>query len=800
VILNKLSRKTSLRSRLSFTILVMGLFALASAITTGEFYRHLIIENQKQAISTLIEHETQNLLHEYEQLVSEFGRFVQKSPDFKTHVKNKNIPALNFVLNEQFHQYYVTASVLDIHQIYLFDKDYNLITQSSEGTDFNMDHLLCQEHQTIAKQRQGIERIKTSTLLCRHMGVAVHSMIQPIGTLQPVGYVQIISNPVSTLKDLEKSLAMPVGIVNYNDKPEFASSNWSMVHNNPENYIRTSSILKDNQQQSVYIISAAQDIQQLNLRINNARKLIIALMAFATIIVMGIFLFLLERSTLSPLAQLRQRLHMIREDKKLLGSMIETDGAPEIRDLGATFNVLSVELRSLYEKLEYLAFTDALTSLPNRTRLQEQLEFQCQQYDRHNQSFALLMMDLDRFKNVNDTLGHAAGDELLILVSDRLSQVFRKSDMLTRIEENDRPIIDDKLARLGGDEFAAVLTGVSSKDEAALVCKKILDAMQKPFVINNCNFSIGISIGVALCPEHGIKLETLMRHADIAMYRTKTTQEGYCFYDNAFDKHSIGLLSLTDDLRNAIQQEQFQLVYQPKIDLLTKKVIGVEALLRWTHPLQGPISPDVFIPLAEQSGVINEITYWVVNAAVAQKKQWVQNNINLSIAINLSARNLLDHELCQNIINIIRESEIRCDQFYLELTETALITDPQRSLARIVEFNRNGFKISIDDFGTGYSSLSFLKQLPVHEIKIDRSFVMAMEEDRNDAIIVRSTIDLAHNMGLQVIAEGVETENILDSLSRHACDLVQGFYLAKPMPIAELEAWLASSSWGLGKL
>jgi predicted signal transduction protein with EAL and GGDEF domain len=508
---------------------------------------------------------------------------------------------------------------------------------------------------------------------------------------------------------------------------------------------------------------------------------------------------MLERSMLTPLRNLAAHLTLIREDKVHLGEAISLRGSPEIQSLTNDFNSLNAKLSDLYNTLENMAFTDQLTELPNRSRLQEVLQFYASQNQKYGTPFALFMMDLDRFKSVNDTLGHHAGDALLQQVSERLAHVLRKTDVFTRLDETDVPAGQvDVIARLGGDEFAALLPSVSNDTDATIVAHKIIKEMQEPFIVEGCSFSIGVSIGIVLSPMHGHDGDTLMRRADIAMYQAKNSQSGFALYDPETDHHSINLLTLDGELKKALEEDGLHMAYQPKIDLTTNKVVGVEALLRWQHPERGFIPPDQFIPMAEQTGLINDITRWVLNKTLQQKKDWEELGIPLYMAINLSAKSLLDYQLSTDIAQALLKTGVNPATYYLELTETAVMSDPTRALSVLNELDSMGIRLSIDDFGTGYSSLSYLKKLPVDEIKIDRSFVMDMEDDANDAIIVRSTIDLAHNMGLSVIAEGVETENILNNLRDLGCDQAQGYFMAKPMKNEELIDWLKNSPWGYG--
>jgi diguanylate cyclase (GGDEF)-like protein/PAS domain S-box-containing protein/excisionase family DNA binding protein len=434
------------------------------------------------------------------------------------------------------------------------------------------------------------------------------------------------------------------------------------------------------------------------------------------------------------------------------------------------------------EALRHQALHDALTDLPNRTLLHDRLGHALRASRRDGRPLALLLLDLDRFKEVNDTFGHHRGDDLLRQVAARLRGALRASDTI---------------ARLGGDEFAALLPG-ADEGGARAVATALRAALDVPLVIAGQALQLGASIGVALAPAHGEDAPTLLRHADTAMYAAKHAGDtDVAVYDPAHDPHSPDRLALLAELREAITQGALALHYQPKVALATGQVHGVEALVRWPHPVHGLLPPDQFIPLAEQHGLIGPLTLWVLEEALRQGKLWARAGWDLNVAVNLSAWSLHDASLPDTIAALLRRFDAPPGRLRLELTEGSVMADAERALEVLTRLAALGVGLSVDDFGTGYSSLAYLKRLPVDEVKIDRSFVRDLATDEADAAIVHSTVGLGRSLGLQVVAEGVEDRATWDLLARMGCDVAQGYYLSRPLPAAAVADWLRAAPWAV---
>ena len=429
--------------------------------------------------------------------------------------------------------------------------------------------------------------------------------------------------------------------------------------------------------------------------------------------------------------------------------------------------------------LHYQAMHDALTGLPNRTLLMDRLQQAIRVAGREEHKLALILLDLDRFKAVNDTLGHHVGDKLLQQIAQRLKSVLRESDTV---------------ARLGGDEFCLLLPA-SHVNQAMFIARKVINAVEKTVFIDGVSLSVGASLGIASFPEHGDTPNALLQRADVAMYEAKRNKLGFSVYDPKTDKHSLRQLAISSELKDAINNNQLLLHYQPKVDLKTNTLNGIEALVRWKHPKHGLLLPDEFIPLAEQSGLIKPLTMWVLHNSLAECQRCIQKGHNIRVSINLSMKNLTEQNIADEIIDILNQYEFSAARLKLEITETALMDNPKAVIEALDRLNARGLHISIDDFGVGYSSLTYLQQLPVDELKIDKSFNLSLLNDTNSTVIVRSTIDMAHKLGLCVVAEGVETKETLGLLQELGCDSAQGFYLGRPMPMPEMLAWVAENNW-----
>ncbi|RMG29586.1 MAG: EAL domain-containing protein [Gammaproteobacteria bacterium] len=498
----------------------------------------------------------------------------------------------------------------------------------------------------------------------------------------------------------------------------------------------------------------------------------IAILSFLTL---GLVLFgyhHFRQTILRPLGQLTRAMYAVARGDEEIERLPEAS-TMETRQLTDAFRHMRQQILIRQEALRYQSLHDALTGLPNRTLLTDRLQQTLYHAQRENEEFCLLILDLDRFKEINDTLGHQAGDDVLREIAHRLALLLRRSDTV---------------ARLGGDEFAILLPSTGSR-EAEEIAAKIAEAVEQPIRWHEQLLYVGTSIGIAAYPAHGHDVDTLLKRADVAMYVAKNNDLPYAVYNVRKDQHSISRLTLISELRRAIETGSLELHYQPKIAIEDRTVVGAEALLRW--PKWHNLSTESLIQTCEQAGLIQPLTQWVLEAAVDQLKRWQGMGLELPVAVNLSAWNLAHSEIDTYLDGLIQRQQISPGLLEVEITENSMMRNPERAVRLLRRLKGLGIRLAVDDFGTGFSSLTYLKRMPVDHIKIDKSFVMDMLQDENDAIIVRSIIDLAHNLGMKVIAEGVDSSEVFALLEILRCDMAQGYFISRPLPPEGFNRWLA---------
>ena len=455
------------------------------------------------------------------------------------------------------------------------------------------------------------------------------------------------------------------------------------------------------------------------------------------------------------------------------------------------------ERKDSESKIFHLAYFDNLTGLPNRQSFMERLEGEIKRARYTGNKLAVLFLDLDGFKSINDTMGHNTGDIVLQWAAERLQSSTRPSDFVSRSNADQSEV---KLARLGGDEFTVVIPNLSRAEDALILAHRIRETMRRPFHLESRDVVLTASIGIALYPDDGADAETLLKHADTAMYHAKNEGRDNCqFYNINLTSQAEKRMHLENDLRNALQQNEFYLVYQPQLDVIKESFLSAEALIRWQHPKQGLIAPADFIPLAEENGLIIPIGEWVLRTACTEAARWHQNGQSLQVAVNLSPLQIKNPDFVQNVLGVLDETGFPPDKLVLEITEGALMEHSENTLATLLALREHHIQIALDDFGTGYSSMNYLKRLPINHIKVDQSFVHGLQDNKENLAIVRAIISLAKNLGFSVTAEGIESLHQAQILKYFGCETLQGYYFSEPVTIQEMLA-LTDKQWSIQAL
>jgi len=786
----------------SITALLMVLLSMVVVVVSWDTYRQLAYENQRQDLSESLYREALNTVESLTEVSRDMALNAQYSVIFREAFIRGDSAIIQEAIDDQFRQYLITADLLKLVQFYVYDRNFRLLSQASKGPQIKeANQAICVSLVEQGHVRSGSERLKIISELCRSGGKPYLAVMVPIGGLRPIGYLQIIVDPIHSLKMIEEELRMPVQIRLPKGELVYQSDNWG-VHTE-ENTLIGNYLLMTTDRQPALEFDVAQDISEFRATLNESRNRVMAAAGTATLVIVMFTILILEKTTLKPLQRLTEQLHRVGQNRKRLSETVTIEGNAEVRALASMFNEMGSELSRLYDRYEEMAYIDPLTGLPNRRFFQDCLLKTLSQSAQKKQKFTILLLDLDGFKEINDTLGHHVGDLFLGYVGKLLHGSLRalgtiSFDQLNAtpgVLENELGINGAMIARLGGDEFAILLPIIKESDDAVAVARCITQVLEPAVEIEGQSIVVSGSIGIATFPEHGIDAETLMRRADIALYAAKKTKTDYAIYDPVYDQNSSEQLTLNAELRAAIHEGQLLLHYQPKLDLVAGHVNSVEALVRWQHPERGLIFPDQFINIAEQRGLIGALTEWVLREALMQHKLWYKQGINLSVAVNVSPRVLYDLHFPEKIQQILNEFELSSEVLQLEITEEATMVDPERALKILHRLDEMGILLAIDDFGTGYSSLGYLKRLPVDEIKIDKTFVMEIAESEDDTKIVHATIDLAHNLNLKVVAEGVENESTLKTLQALGCDYAQGFFISHPAPAPQFIEWLMQTKY-----
>ena len=526
-------------------------------------------------------------------------------------------------------------------------------------------------------------------------------------------------------------------------------------------------------------------------------RLVILIACVAILLTIALLFGFLKKVLITPIQKLAEAAKEIGRGKLL--APIDVDSDDEVGHLATSFKEMGENLNHYHEQVRYVAYHDSLTGLPNRLMFKDYLGRATAEARRNLQELSILFIDLDNFKRINDTLGHQAGDKLLEAFAERLTACVRESDVISH-EEHDTT--SSVMARLAGDEFTIMLPRTKGGVAAQKVSRRILERLTEPFTVNRQELFVSASIGIALYPDDGLSVDELMKHADIAMYHAKKSgRNNYQYFSGKLNEEALYKVKIESKLRHALEKDELEVYYQPQVSFSTGRIIGAEALLRWKDEDLGMVPPDIFIPIAEEYGLIVAITEWLIHDICTQAQQWQERYKNpLTMAINISAVHFSGNGLIDLVRHTLKATGYDPQFLEVELTETSVLQDPTVAISTLKELQEMGLKTSLDDFGTGYSSLNYLMQLPLNKLKIDRSFVvnmdMSVDENESDkgkgTAIVSAIIAMAHSLDLEVIAEGVEEVAQLQLLRKLKCDIVQGYYIARPMPAAEFEQLVTS--------
>lgn len=786
----------------SITSLLMVILSMIIVLVSWDIYRELAYESHRQTLTELIYRENLNTIQTLTELSRDVALNTQYSELFRESFKRGDLSAIQQVIDDRFKQHLVTSDIVKMVQIYVYDTNFQLISQGSKNAHTeDTNQVICESLVTQGQSRTGAERLKIISELCQFNGKPYLSALVPIGGLRLLGYLQIVVDPIHNFQAIEEKLRIPVQLRLPQGELVYQSDDWNS--HSEEDFLIGNYILKATDGQNALEFNVLEDITEFQKTLNDARNKIMIAAGSAALIVVLFALFILEKTTLKPLRHLTEQLHRVGKDRKRLNEPVDVRGNAEIRALSKVFNTMGSELSRLYDRYEEMAYTDPLTQLPNRNLFHDRLLKVLIRSKLRKQTFAILLLDLDGFKEINDTLGHQVGDYFLSNIGKLLHEALNELGVISLEHQNKTPTVidteltinDAMIARLGGDEFAILLPAIKEPYDAIIAAKCIARALEPAVEIEGQSIAISGSVGIAMFPEHGKDTDTLMRKADIALYAAKRIKTDYAIYEPSYDQNSLQQLIFKTELGTAINEGQLILHYQPKLHLKAGCVSSVEALVRWQHPERGLIQPDDFLFIAEQRGLISSLTERVLKEALTQHKIWLGKGINLTVAVNLSQRVLYDIDLPERIDKLLTELQLSPEALQLEVTEDATMIDPERALQILYRLDEMGILLSIDDFGTGYSSLAYLKRLPVDEIKIDKSFVIDMVESDDDTKIVHATIDLAHKLGLKVVAEGVEHASSLEILEVFGCDYAQGYHISRPINANQLEQWLLKTGW-----
>ncbi|MEA3411018.1 MAG: bifunctional diguanylate cyclase/phosphodiesterase [Pseudomonadota bacterium] len=753
--------RLTIQAGLVLAIVITGLIGAVLSFNTMGVYRELNIDFQRESLEEITGLEVHNQIKHAGAILSEVGLGIQKDPEVREALRGADPGPVTLALSTQFRQGAVTANVIRIVKLGLYDGALGYIGGATKVSSPDAAaYGWCPELISRAATRQGAERLQVLEGVCVHDGRPYYASLVPVGGLRPFGYLLLALDPVMTLEGVGPELGMPVRLVLSGGEVVYESPEWNSSPEMP--LLVADYVLPDEKGDTALHILVAKPLSRLQERLDFTERRLIAVNVVVICLTVLIALLFLKKFIFVPLNRLRMQIQA--------GTLGET--SPDQRLI--SFSALG----DLYETLERQAITDPLTGLYNRALFEDRLKQFIAQGKRSGSKAAVFMMDMTRFKEVNDSLGHHVGDELLRQVASRIRGGLRESDTL---------------ARFGGDEFALILPG-AGEEYTRRVSGKIRAALDPEFHVHGHVISATLSIGASLYPAHARDVSNLMRYADIALYHAKRQGEFFALYRQADGGNASAEHAPVEALRELIEQDGLRVAYQPLISASTGQVSYYEALIRCDHPELRRFSVEQAIELAERNDLIRPLSDRVFGLVCSDLARWRRFQPAIKVGVNVSMSDMQDTMLIGRLESQLQVHGVPAASIIIEVTESGVMQDVDRVQTNIKLLADAGFTVAIDDFGTGQASLARLRKLPVHCIKIDKSFVMEMETDTDAEKIVRATIDLGHDLGIRVVAEGVQSEPIYRQLSGLGCDTLQGFHISRPLPPERVIPWSVAAA------
>lgn len=744
---------------LVLAIVATGLIGAVLTFNTMGVYRELNIDFQRESLKDIAGLEVRNEIKRAGAILSDVGLGMQKSPEVRESLRSRSAERITLALSTQFRQGAVTANVIRIVNLGLYDESLRYVGGATKvHSPQAVAHGWCPDLISRAAVRQGAERLRVIEGVCVHDGRPYYASLVPVGGLKSFGFLLLALDPVMTLEQVGPELGMPMRLVLPGGEVVYQSADWESSPDVP--MLVADYVLKSDAGEPALHVIVSRPLSGLKERLDFTERRLIAVNIIVICLTVLVALLFLKKFIFNPLNRLRSQIQS--------GSLAET--SPDRRFI--SFSALG----DLYETLQRQAITDPLTGLYNRALFEDRLKQFIAQGKRSGAGAAVFMMDMARFKEINDSLGHHVGDEVLRQVAGRIRGALRESDTL---------------ARFGGDEFAAILPG-ASEEYTRRVSGKIRASLDPEFHVHGHVISATLGIGASLYPAHARDVSTLMRFADIALYQAKRRDEFFALYRPPGEARSNSGHAPVAALRELIEHDALRVAYQPLIAVSSGRTNYFEALVRCDHPELRRFSVDRAIELAERNDLIRPLTDRVFSMVCSDLARWRRFQPGIKVGVNVSMSDMQDTTLISRLKTRLQQFEVPATSIVIEVTEIGVMDDIDRVQANIRQLAGTGFTVAIDDFGTGQASLARLRKLPVHCIKIDKSFVMEMESDTDAEKIVRATIDLGHDLGIRVVAEGVQSEAIFDRLCSLGCDTLQGFHISKPLKPDKVIGWLAA--------